>query len=256
MRQESEIPVRVRQAVIGGPKPLICIPLVAAEKNELFDQAAEMVSLGPDLLEWRADGYRNIADIADGMDVLTALRSRIGDTPLIFTCRIAAEGGMQPLPQPDRLRIIQAAIRSGAIDLVDIELINDAAFIEGVRDAAKSHGVKLILSAHDFNTTPPADVIIAKLSQAQARGADVAKLAVMPTDYADVLTLLTATLRARSEVVKIPMITISMAGEGALTRLAGGLFGSDITFAAGRVSSAPGQLPIDALRQAMSLLYA
>jgi 3-dehydroquinate dehydratase-1 len=91
--------------------------------------------------------------------------------------------------------------------------------------------------------------------QAQDMGADIAKLAVMPKNYTDVLTLLGATLRARTGAVKVPIVTMSMGPEGGVTRLAGGLFGSDITFAIGKEASAPGQIPIGALRQAMAVLY-
>jgi 3-dehydroquinate dehydratase-1 len=245
----------VRNTVIGGPDPLICIPVVAEDKKQLLDQAAILPPLSPDIVEWRVDGYKGVEDTADCLAALTALRAAIGDTPLIFTCRIEAEGGMQPISQKTRQALIQAAIRSGEIDIVDIELINDQAFIDTVRQTAQDHGVKLILSYHDFKKTPPADRIVDKLKQAQGAGADIAKVAVMPTGYGDVLTLLEATLQARTEAVTTPLVTMSMAQEGVITRMAGGLFGSDITFAIGQASSAPGQIPIGDLRQAMSLLY-
>jgi 3-dehydroquinate dehydratase-1 len=52
------------------------------------------------------------------------------------------------------------------------------------------------------------------------------------------------------------MITMSLGPEGRITRLAGGLFGTDITFAMGEAASAPGQIRIQTLRQAMAALYA
>jgi 3-dehydroquinate dehydratase I len=55
--------------------------------------------------------------------------------------------------------------------------------------------------------------------------------------------------------VQVPIVTISMGEEGAISRLAGGLFGSDITFAIGLQASAPGQIPIKDLQMGMSLLY-
>jgi 3-dehydroquinate dehydratase-1 len=51
------------------------------------------------------------------------------------------------------------------------------------------------------------------------------------------------------------MAAISMGEIGVVTRIAGGLFGSDITFALGRSATAPGQVSIGDLRQAMSVLY-
>jgi 3-dehydroquinate dehydratase I len=256
VRLQSEIQVTVRKTVIGGPDPLICLPLVAAEKHGLLDQAAALKQLKPDMAEWRIDGYQGVEDTADCLAALNALRLTIGDIPLIFTCRIEAEGGMQPISQKARRILIDAAIRSGAVDIVDIELINDVRFIEDIRQIAGRHGVKLILSYHDFEKTPDEGFICGKLKMAQTLGADIAKVALMPKDYQDVLTLLNATLKARTQVLKIPLVTMSMAQEGVITRMAGGLFGSDISFATGRVSSAPGQIPIGELRRAMALLYA
>jgi 3-dehydroquinate dehydratase-1 len=51
------------------------------------------------------------------------------------------------------------------------------------------------------------------------------------------------------------MITIAMGEIGKISRLAGGIFGSDVTFAAGRESSAPGQMAFADLKTAMAMLY-
>ena len=153
------------------------------------------------------------------------------------------------------LELFKGAMESGDVDIVDIELCNEKEFIESVREMAGANKVALILSYHNFNNTPDEEFICNKLSEARKAGADIAKLAVMPTNYSDVLNLLTATNRARTGAVDIPMITISMGEQGGISRLAGGLFGSDITFGLGRESSAPGQMPIDDLRTGMALLY-
>ena len=255
MRLQSKTQVKVRNAVIGGPDPLVCIPVVAADTKALLEQVEILKPLSPDIVEWRVDGYKTIEDTATCLAALDAMREAIGDIPLIFTCRIEAEGDMQPLSQETRLSVIDAAIKSGKVDIVDIELRNEETFIDAVRTAARANGVKLILSYHDFKKTPGEDIIFNKLQQAQTMGADIAKVAAMPENVADVLTLLQATLKARTEALSVPIVTMSMAREGVITRMAGGLFGSDITFAIGQASSAPGQIPIGDLRQAMSLLY-
>jgi 3-dehydroquinate dehydratase-1 len=179
----------------------------------------------------------------------------MGSVPLIFTCRIHAEGGFKKISQEARLKLITASIGSDGVDIVDIEMCNEPSFIETVKKTAKTNNTKLILSYHNFTDTPDENFIHDKLVQAQAMGADIAKVAVMPMDYADVLTLLRATLKARSGAVKVPIVTMSMGPEGRVTRLAGGLFGADITFAIGKTSSAPGQIPIGDLRQVMAVLY-
>jgi 3-dehydroquinate dehydratase-1 len=255
MRLQSEKKVTVRDKVIGGPDLLICLPLVAETLADLLSQAKELKALAPDLLEWRIDGYGGVEDIDDSLEALRQLRATIEDIPLIFTCRIDREGGMKKIGREIRLRLITAAVDSGLPDIVDIEMRNETDFIEAVKKTAAGSGAKLILSYHNFDETPDEAFICGKLQQAQELGADIAKVAVMPKGYEDVLTLLSAALKARVKSLKIPMVTMSMGAEGGLTRLAGGLFGTDITFAIGKTSSAPGQIPIAILRQAMTALY-
>ena len=255
MRLQSQIKVIVRGKVIGGPNLLVCLPLVAAEKPDLLNQTTELKQLDPDLFEWRIDGYGNVEDLSDSIQTLKEVRANIGSIPLILTCRIDSEGGLKKIAQDIRLDLIQAAVQSKYLDIVDIEMCNETAFIEEIKQTAKRNEIKLIFSYHNFDNTPDEEFIYRKLLQAQDMGADIAKVAVMPKDYHDVLTLLSATLAARTEGIKIPIVTMAMGHEGGVTRVVGGLFGSDITFANGKNASAPGQIPIESLRQAMIPLY-
>ena len=70
----------------------------------------------------------------------------------------------------------------------------------------------------------------------------------------DLLELLQATYIMKREHAKIPLVTMSMSGKGLLSRLAGGIFGSSITFAAGRDVSAPGQIPANELRSVLGII--
>jgi 3-dehydroquinate dehydratase-1 len=255
MRQQSTLPVAVRGVVIGGPRPLICLPLVGESKEQVLREAEGLVALRPDLLEWRVDACELVENIGECLALLRELRQSIGEIPLIFTCRIALEGGLKKLTQEKRLELFTAAIASGNVDLVDIELCNEEKFVKVIQERAKTDNVKVILSYHNFKETPSEPFIYSKLVEAQTAGADIAKLAVMPETYGDVLTLLSATNKARNERVRVPMVTMSMGPEGAVSRLAGGLFGSDITFAIGLQASAPGQIPIQELKMGMALLY-
>jgi 3-dehydroquinate dehydratase-1 len=255
MKQQSKVQVTVRKVVIGGLKPLICLPLVGESREKILQEAKELLALHPDLLEWRIDACEKVENIADCLTVLHELRQSISEIPLIFTCRIDLEGGLKKIAQEKRLQLFTAAITSGNIDIVDIELCNGAEFVKVIIEQAAANNVKVILSYHNFKETPSEAFIYAKLVEAQTAGADIAKLAVMPHNYADVLTLLSATNRARNEWVRVPLVTMAMGEEGAISRLAGGLFGSDITFAIGLQASAPGQIPIKDLRTGMALLY-
>ena len=255
MRPQSKIQVKVRNAVIGGPLPLVCLPLVGASRAKVLEEAEALVKLEPDLLEWRIDGYEQVEDIDDCLVLLQELRGIIGDTVLIFTCRIDLEGGMKSISRASRLTLNSAVIESGNVDIIDIELCNDQEFIDTVKGLAQKNDVRLILSYHNFEQTPGEDLIYAKLLEAQTAGADISKFAAMPHNYGDVLTLLNATHKARNGAVQVPIVAMSMGPEGAVTRVAGGLFGSDITFAIGMQASAPGQIPIAKLKRGMALLY-
>lgn len=245
----------MRGLVIGGPRPLICLPLVGKTAAEVLQEAKELAALQPALLEWRIDAFEMVENRGECLSLLKNVRNTIGEIPLIFTCRIDLEGGLRGIPRETRLELFTTAMETGDVDIVDIELCNDRAFLDIARGSATKNGVKLIFSYHNFKETPSKPFIYSKLVEAQKAGADISKLAVMPKDYGDVLTLLSATHKARNEVVDIPMVTMSMGPEGAVSRLAGGLFGSDITFAIGMQASAPGQIPIQDLTTGMALLY-
>ena len=85
-------------------------------------------------------------------------------------------------------------------------------------------------------------------------GADIAKIAVMPKELRDVLTLLDATLSAHN-TLQIPLISMSMGGYGSLSRLFGWVFGSSVSFAVGEKASAPGQVPIEQLNTVVDIVH-
>ena len=136
--------------------------------------------------------------------------------------------------------------------MIDIELSSGPDTIQALRSVCRPAGVKLILSYHDFERTPDNDALLQKLLDAEQAGADIAKVAVMPRDSQDVLTVLNVTHLARQQM-KIPLIAISM-GRGRHYPHRRGPFGSDITFASGTATTAPGQLSITDLRKAWSVL--
>ncbi len=51
-----------------------------------------------------------------------------------------------------------------------------------VRESARAHGTRIILSYHNFGYTPGQDFLVQRFLEAERLGADVAKVAVMPRD--------------------------------------------------------------------------
>ncbi len=244
-----------RGRVVGqGKEPLICSPLVARDAQTLRIEAAKVVAKKPDLIEWRIDFFAGIGDISQVLSSAADVRAAAGTIPVIFTRRSIREGGESiGIDEQQVVALQEAACASGFIDFIDCELSCAPSDFRRTLDAAHRHDVQLIASFHDFQRTPAADDIVGKFRAAESLGADLAKVAVMPQTLEDVLTLLNATLQG-SRLVKLPLITMSMGGYGALTRMFGWMFGSSVSFAVGDLASAPGQVPIDDLRLVVDVL--
>jgi 3-dehydroquinate dehydratase-1 len=242
------------QAIPGDKFPLICTPLVGRTLDKVLAELAIVLPKNPDMLEWRVDFFEQIADTALVIAAAKAIKNAAGGVPLLFTRRSTLEGGEKISLNEDQVIAMYTAVCvSKHIDLIDYEMANDAANIIRVREAAKANGIKLVLSFHNFSYTPALETLDAKFLTADQLGADVAKVAVMPRDLDDVLTLLTATRQA-SKKLRIPLISMSMGPLGAITRMVGGVFGSSLSFAVGAASSAPGQVPIEDLSTVLEIL--
>ncbi|MBM3470487.1 MAG: type I 3-dehydroquinate dehydratase [Armatimonadetes bacterium] len=250
MRLEARRPVRIGHRVLGGPTVLTCVPLTAAERAALAPQAARLGALGPDCVEWRADFVSGLTP-EDVTELLAGI-SAAASCPLIFTNRRHEEGGARPQDEAQRLAILEAAASTGLAALVDIEMATSPALAEKAATVARSSGTSVIRSWHDFGATPPAAAILDSLRAMQEAGADVAKVAVMPRAPQDVLVLLEAGLEARSTFLEIPCILMSMGAVGAMSRIGGGYFGSDLTFAVGIAASAPGQIGLDIAKRLLA----
>ena len=240
-------PLLIRGAEFGGAKPLFCIPLVARDLKQLLTQAHVAHRLEPDVVEWRADSY-NESSAGSLVEAGRDLRLVLDREPILFTLRINAEGGAKQISQDVRTHCIDTVLRSGFIDLVDVEMCNGPQFLEPIIETARHHAVRVLLSFHDFETTPSHEVLLGKISTMISYGADIAKIACMPQEPGDVLRLLQVTLSARQAFPTVPLCTTSMGSLGSLSRVAGFLFGSDMAFAVGQEVSAPCQIPIGEAR--------
>jgi 3-dehydroquinate dehydratase-1 len=235
----------------GGALPAIITPLVGKTRAEVLGEVAAIVPKQPDLLEWRIDFFQAIGDVAAVIDTALAIRAAARGVPVLLTRRSASEGG-QPLAigEPAVVAMYRAACEAQCVELIDYELSNRPEDIDALRAVSKSNDIGLILSYHNFQTTPDAAALDGKFAAAAKLGADVGKVAVMPGGERDVLELLAATSRAR-EALDIPLISMSMGGVGSLSRIMGWAYGSAATFAVGKSSSAPGQIAVEDLRAAL-----
>ncbi|MDP3487987.1 MAG: type I 3-dehydroquinate dehydratase [Bacillota bacterium] len=247
--------IKVKGHIIGGVKPSVCVPLVALNREGLLAEAATVAEIQPDIVEWRADYFSDVENFASVSSALSSIRGILAGYPLIFTCRVQSEGGCREISRDVRVALLKEVIRTGQVDIVDIELETGREIISEIVDEAHRNKSYVIVSNHDFNKTPPKEEIVARMIRAQDYGADMVKIAVMPKSPQDVLTLLEATLQFRHDHARVPVVSMAMSGQGVVSRIAGFLYGSTITFAAGKEASAPGQISIAKLRTAIDTLF-
>ena len=234
--------------------PLVCTPLIGNTVEAIEGELAAILPLSPDLIEWRVDYFAHIGNTVQVIEIARKIRHDAGEIPLIFTRRAAHEGGQAiAISEACVVALYEEICAAGVIDAVDYELSQSAEHRMRVRGAARTNNIALIFSHHNFVETPSVAELVDIMANAEKQGADIAKVAVMPTAPADVLTLLAATIKA-DKVLNIPVITMSMGDMGAVSRLCGWTFGSAVVFAVGSGTSAPGQIPIEEFRTAQQIL--
>lgn len=247
--------VRVRNTEIGAGIPKICVPIVGITKEEILAEAKALDAIPVDIVEWRVDWFEGVFDFEKVLDVLKELRAALGEIPLLMTFRTAKEGGEKSISDADYAALNIQAASSGYVDLVDVEAFTGDAIVQEIIQGAHAAGVKVIASNHDFGKTPAKEEILSRLRKMQDLGADIPKIAVMPQNKKDVLTLLAATEEMASQYADRPIITMSMAGTGVISRLCGEVFGSALTFGAAKKASAPGQMGVNDLHTILNLLH-
>ncbi len=246
--------VMVRNLEIGVGLPKICVPIVDKTEEEILKSARKIMETEADLVEWRVDWFGEIFDFEKVQNILKKLRQILEERPILFTCRTTNEGGQISLTKEQYVTLNQYAIESGYAEMVDVEMFNYPEVAKKLVELANEYNVKVVGSNHDFHATPSKEEIIRRLVSMQESGADIPKLAVMPQDKQDVLTLLSATEEMVREYGATPVVTMSMGPQGVISRIAGKVFGSAMTFGTVGKASAPGQLEVAELRMAMNIL--
>lgn len=237
--------------LLGAGRPKIVAALTGITEDQVLDQAGRAAAADADVLEWRIDLFADHTDTQRVLACLHRLADGIGPVPLLATVRTTAEGGAARLDGDGYLALVTAVAESGRVALVDVEHHHPRA----VRAIEELHriGVLVVGSHHDFERTPPVEVMEGWLDEQERLGCDVCKIAVMPHSPADLAALLCATAR-RAQTGTRPLITMSMGPLGVASRLIGGEVGSCASFASVGNASAPGQLPIAQVRAVWDVL--
>ena len=247
--------VKVRNLKLGEGIPKICVPLVGKTNEEILEEAKNLKEIKLDLVEWRIDHYENVENIEKCKEILKELREELGETPILVTFRSKKEGGEREVSTEYYIELNKEISRTGMADLIDVELFTGDREVSEIVNFAHENEVKVVMSNHDFDKTPAKEEIVKRLCKMQEFGADLPKIAVMPQTTSDVLTLLCATDEMVTKYADRPIITMSMAGLGVISSIAGETYGSALSFGAAKVASAPGQVSVKELNNVLKLMH-
>ncbi|MCC8076092.1 MAG: type I 3-dehydroquinate dehydratase [Clostridiales bacterium] len=248
-------PVVVKNCRIGEGKAKIIVPIVGVTQEAILAEAATFDSIPVDVVEWRIDWYEDVFDTAKVIETAGKLQQVLGDIPVLCTFRTAKEGGEKAIEPEVYAQLLKDVAASGTVDLIDVEIFTGDEIVSDIIAAAHAAGVKVVASNHDFFKTPSQSDIVYRLRKMQDMGADIPKIAVMPTCKKDVITLLAATEEMATNFADRPIITMSMAGTGVISRLVGESLGSSMTFGAAAKASAPGQIGVKELDAVLETIH-
>ena len=242
----------VDNVIFGEGRPKIIVPIVGQTEDEILELAKDIKNVDCDLVEWRIDFFNEVTEAGEVSRISKKVRELI-ERPLLITFRTKKEGGVLELEDSKYFEIYNEVINNGVVDLLDVELFMDSDRVDSLIKKAHNKDIKIVMCNHDFDATPERDEIVRRLVLMEKKGADICKIAVMPNNNEDVLTLLNATRIAREKVTR-PLITMSMGSLGMISRLSGEVFGSTATFGSAKQASAPGQVPVSELRKILEIL--
>lgn len=226
----------------------ICAPITGTSEAEILEQYQKIAAEEPDLIEWRADYFKDLADSSLVLTLLAQMKA-LTPIPILFTIRSQSEGGESiALSEDEKLDLLIKVAETSKVEVIDYEIFNTKLAVEKVRSAIVGTDKRLILSYHNFTTTPEDETLLEIAKEGVARGADMVKIAVMPRTKEEVFRLLSTT-QIINQAIDLPIITIAMGDLGKISRVIGWLYGSIITFAVGIEASAPGQIPIAPLKE-------
>lgn len=217
-----------------GKNPLIALAI----KDDNFEETLKLSKeYGVDVVELRVD---QLSD--PSVDYVRTLSNQIKQRGfyLLITIRSLLEGGGREIPDTDRLKIFESVV--DIADMLDIEFTSDG-IREDVIGLAKSRGKLSLVSYHDFEKTPSEEFIQNYIDSVKSLGADIVKFAFRANKLEDVAKVLCITHRNRDKKI----VAIAMGEVGKISRVAGFVFGSLMTYTYIGDAFAPGQIEVSQL---------
>ena len=195
-----------------------------------------------DVVEVRLDNV-GVGHVPEWVAKCKAIEAR--GWPVIFTLRLAVEGGTWRRPDETRINFFTTALEH--LSAVDVEL--QSPLVPKLAGLARAAKKALIVSFHDFVKTPPLRSLQDRVTEA-GRYASVVKVTTMVTKPEDVVTL----RQLLEQDWDVPLCVMGMGAAGTVTRTLFPTLGSCLTYGYLDASAAPGQLAAAELVQQLEAL--
>lgn len=152
--------------------------------------------------------------------------------------------------EAERQQALNYAISNGA-GYVDVEMEANEPYRKAIVQHAKQTGCKVIISYHNFESTPDSAALRNIIRQCRAMDADVVKLVTTANSATDNARILSLYENERD------LIAFAMGEEGKLSRFACLFLGAPFTYASAAKGSeaAPGQLAVQDMEQMIQLTH-
>lgn len=207
---------------------MICLVIRGPTYHDVIGQIEKAIPVA-DMIELNLDKWEKW-----DLDFLRRLRTQY-KVAMLFTLRQKEQGGDYSQSEEKRLEDLEA-LATLLPEYLDVEDSVPKEFVNKLRQ--KHPQIKLLLSHHNFTETPlNLDALLSNMKRTKAT---IYKIACKANSSIDAMRMLSFLKKHNQE----PLVGISMGEHGEATRVAGKLFGSQITYAMVEegISTAPGQL--------------
>lgn len=224
-------------ASIPKSLPRICVALGFSNPEALTRAAEQEIKDGSTFLELRLDYLRTPEN---GLSVLRRLREQYPDLYLLATCRHKDNHGGFKGTVESQISLLARSGEAGA-QLIDLEIESAEPAKKQLEQLRRTSA--LIVSYHNFKSTPALDPVWRRLRRIEA---DVYKIAVAARKPSDALRVANF-FHARHDA---PLVAFAMNEIGIPTRILSLAAGCAFTYAAplGGEGTAPGQMPATLIR--------
>jgi len=199
--------------------PRICVALGLPDVATLLDHARREAEAGETFLEFRLD---YLDRPCEGAGAIQSFLTQFPDCIVLATCRRHQNHGKFNGSIEEQLDLLEGCVSSGA-QAIDIEIETAEAAGERV---GQFHGrAKIVVSYHNYESTPPMDTVVSRVLRIPADAYKVVTTARKPSDNLRVLA-------AARALPRQCLVVLAMGETGFPTRVLSPMYGGVYTYAA------------------------